>query len=82
MQTAIRKIGNSAGIVLPKPILSHLHLSTGDMIDINLEEGRVIISPAVRHPREGWAEAAAALAEAGDDEPVWPAFANAGDGEL
>jgi antitoxin MazE len=82
MQTAIRKIGNSSGIVLPKPVLAHLRLSTGDMIDLDLEDGRVVISPVPRHPREGWAAAAAALAETGDDQAVWPVFANLGDEDL
>lgn len=33
-------------------------------------------------PRAGWAEAAQTLAEAGDDAPIWPEFANAEDTEL
>lgn len=82
MQTAIKKIGNSAGIVLPKPILAHLRVTAGDMIELDLEDGRVVISPAPSHPRQGWAEAAAALAQAGDDEAVWPMFANIGDEDL
>ena len=82
MQTAIKKIGNSSGIVLPKAILAHLRVAAGDVIELDLEEGRVVISPALRHPREGWAAAAAALAEAGDDEAVWPMFANADDQSL
>jgi antitoxin MazE len=82
MQTAIKKIGNSSGILLPKPVLAHLHLSAGDLIDLDLQEGRVVLSAAQHHPREGWAEAAKALAEAGDDAPAWPIFANAGDDAL
>jgi len=82
MQTAIRKIGNSSGIVLPKPVLDHLHLSAGDIIDLDLEKGRIIISPSPRHPRAGWATAAAELAREGDDAPIWPAFANDGDEAL
>ena len=52
------------------------------MIDLDLENGRIIISPARRHPREGWAVAAAELAREGDDAPVWSAFANEGDEAL
>lgn len=82
MQTAIRKIGNSSGIVLPKHVLAPLHLTNGDSVDLNVENGRIVISPAPRHPRDGWAAAAAALAQAGDDEAVWPQFGNAGDEDL
>lgn len=82
MLTAIKKIGNSSGIVLPKPILAHLRVSHGDMIELDLEDGRVVLSPAPKHPREGWAVAAAALADAGDGDAVWPMFANNGDEDL
>ena len=82
MQTAIKKIGNSSGILLPKPVLAHLHLTTGDLIDLDLQEGRVILSAVQRHPREGWAEAAKALAEADDNKPAWPMFGNDGDANL
>jgi len=76
MQTAIKKIGNSSGIVLPKPILAHLHLAAGDLVDLDLRDGSVVLSPVHQHPRAGWAEAAKTLAEAGDDVAVWPAFPN------
>ncbi len=82
MQTAIKKIGNSSGILLPKPVLAHLKLATGDMIDLDLQDGRVVLSAVQQHPRAGWAEAAEALAAMGDDEPAWPAFGNAGDEHL
>lgn len=82
MQTAIKKIGNSSGILLPKPVLAHLHLSTGDLIDLDLQEGRVVLSAIQHHPREGWAEAAKALADTGDDVAAWPLFGNAGDEAL
>jgi antitoxin MazE len=82
MQTAIKKIGNSSGIILPKAVLAHLHVAPGDMIDIDLEQGRLVLSPAPRRPRAGWEEAAKALADAGDDGAVWPFFTNEGDGAL
>jgi antitoxin MazE len=82
MQTAIKKIGNSSGILLPKTVLAHLHLAAGDLIELDIQEGRVVLSAVKRHPRAGWAEAAQALAEAGDDVPVWPQFGNLGDEAL
>jgi len=70
-------MGNSAAILLPKPVLAHLHVSTGDMLDLDLQEGRVVLSPAHRPPREGWGEAAKALADAGEGQLEWPDFENA-----
>ena len=72
MQAAIKRMGNSAAILLPKPVLAHLHVATGDLLQMDLQDGRVVLSPAQRHPREGWAEAAKALADAGEDLSAWP----------
>jgi antitoxin MazE len=61
MQTALRKMGNSSGIILPKPILTALGLPTGAKLDLELDDGRVIVTPVKRVPREGWAVAAATI---------------------
>lgn len=82
MQAAVKRIGNSAGILLPKPVLAHLQVQAGDVLDLDLESGRVILSALRPHPRAGWAEAAKQLAEAGDDEAAWPYFGNADDAAL
>ena len=79
MQAAIKRMGNSAAILLPKPVLAHLHVAAGDVLQMDLQEGRVVLSPAQLHPREGWAEAAESLAAAGDDQTEWPELDNAGD---
>jgi antitoxin MazE len=81
MRASLRKMGNSAGVIIPKPVLSELGLKLGDEIELTLETGKVVLSPAKRHPREGWAEAAKALAESGE-EPAWPEFANIDDEKL
>ena len=59
MQTALRKIGNSTGMILPKPILKELGVESGTSMDVVVENGRVIATPLKRKIREGWAEAAA-----------------------
>lgn len=79
MKAAIRRVGNSAAILLPKTVLAHLHVSAGDVLELDLLEGRVVLTPPSQHPRAGWAEAAAALAEAGDGDLEWPDVENAGD---
>jgi antitoxin MazE len=82
MRAAIRRMGNSAGIILPKPLLIELGVKAGDEVSLTLEKGRLILTPARRHPREGWAEASKEIAAAGDDALVWPEFGNDGDDEL
>jgi antitoxin MazE len=82
MRTSVRRMGNSAGIILPKPILAELGVKAGDDLSLTLEKGRVILMPAKSHPRSGWAEASKAISTADDDALVWPEFGNTGDDEL
>ena len=82
MRAPVRKMGNSSGVILPKPILAQLGVEAGDDLDLSLEEGRIVLVPAKRHPRAGWADAARRIAEAGDDALVWPEFSYAGDADL
>lgn len=56
MQTSLRKMGNSAGAIIPKPILDQLGLAMGAKIDVRLEDGKVILEPVKRKVREGWEE--------------------------
>ena len=79
MEVAIRKMGNSQGILIPKPILAQLGLEGS--ADLQVRDGVIEIRPLRRNPREGWAEDAQRLAEQGDDAPVWPELGNAGDDE-
>lgn len=76
MESALKKIGNSAGVVIPKPMLSEIGAKAGDRIDIALTDGQIVIKLIAEHPRAGWAEAAAAIAAAGDDELVLGDFPN------
>lgn len=82
MRSAVKKIGNSAGIVIPKPLLAEIGAKAGDGVELTVEQGRIIIEPVQTRAREGWAEDARRLAEAGDDVLVWPEFGNAEDAEL
>ena len=50
--------------------------------DLSLGGGRIVLVPAKRHPRAGWADAAKHIAEGGDDALVWPDFGNTGDADL
>lgn len=83
MQTALRKMGNSTGLIVPSALLRELGAVAGTQMDVRIEDGKVVATP-LRHPREGWAEAAAAVAAAEEDpdEAAWMAFGNDGDDEL
>ena len=83
MQTALRKMGNSTGMIVPKALLNQMGLSAGAAVELRIEDGKLIASP-VRKVREGWAEAAAQLAAAEEDpdEAAWSGFGNESDEEL
>ncbi|MEA1053597.1 hypothetical protein U5801_27885 [Lamprobacter modestohalophilus] len=51
MQTTLRKIGNSKGVIIPAALLAQAGLD--DAVDLRLEGNRIIIEP-VKIPREGW----------------------------
>ncbi len=82
MNVALRKMGNSSGVIIPKPLLAQLGVKAGDDLDLALEAGRLVLTPAKPPVRAGWAEAAQKMAEAGEDGLVWPEFGNEGDDEL
>lgn len=51
MKTNIRKIGNSAGMILPAVILKKLHLSEGDEIEISENGIQIVITPQKNKPK-------------------------------
>jgi antitoxin MazE len=77
MEVAIRKMGNSQGVLIPKPILAQVGLEGS--ADLQVRDGVIEIRPVRRNPREGWEQDAQRLASEGDDALVWPEFANAAD---
>lgn len=80
MEVAIRKMGNSQGVLIPKPILTQLGLQGS--ADLQVRDGVIEIRAVRRNPREGWVADARRLAAQGGDALVWPELANAGDDEL
>lgn len=81
MKTSIRKMGNSQGVLIPKPFLAQAGLDMGE-VDIEVENNAIVIRAPAKKVREGWAEASKAIAAANDDRLVWPEFANEDDKEL
>ena len=72
MKTSIRKLGNSHGVLIPKPLLAEIAVVPGDPVDIRVRKGRIVIAPIKHDPRPGWAADSKAVHEAGDDKLVWP----------
>jgi antitoxin MazE len=81
MLSALKKFGNSAGVVIPTPLLAEIGAKAGDSVELKVEAGRIVIERA-NAPRAGSAEDAKRIAAEGDDELVSPEFAKAGDDAL
>lgn len=80
MKAAIRRIGNSKGIILPKPLLSQLDLS-GE-VELKVEDDAIVLRKPRKRVREDWAQASKRLASHDEHHLVWPAFPNKGDAKL
>ena len=71
MKTAIRRMGNSHGIIIPKPLLAELGVGPDDPVDIRVKKGRIVIEPIKKQPRAGWAGESKAIHAAGEDALTW-----------
>jgi antitoxin MazE len=78
MKANIINIGNSQGIILPSMLLRQLKLSFKSTVQIEIDNGSIIIKP---DPREGWAEAAKQMYAAEDDKLLSDDFPNEFDKE-
>lgn len=83
MQTALRKMGNSMGVILPRPLLGQAGLAAGSVMTVSVEGERLVLTPVRKTVREGWAESA--LEIAGDEDLElgdWLGFPNEVDADL
>lgn len=82
MRTALRKMGNSTGMIIPKAILTELRTEAGTSFDIEIKDRAIVATPIVEtpvaaDPRDGWAAALEAAAAAGEideldeDDMAW-----------
>jgi len=76
----VRRIGNSLGVVIPKPVLAQVGLS--EKAEMTVERGAIVLRKPRKATRSGWAEAAQSIAKLGEDELVMGEFGNATDAEL
>jgi antitoxin MazE len=80
MLTTIRRLGNSQGILIPKPLLQQVGLD--DQAELRVEGDALVLRRPKAEPRTGWAEESRKLAATGNDTLVLPEFANEADKEL
>ena len=48
MATRVLKWGNSQGLRLSKELLSAAHIDVGDVVDVAVQEGRIVVTPVRR----------------------------------
>jgi antitoxin MazE len=73
MKSQVRKVGNSHGVIIPKPLLDEIGIADGDVVNLKVnKKGRIVLSPVRTEVRAGWAADSRALAQAGETGRVWP----------
>jgi antitoxin MazE len=65
MQLDVVQIGNSKGIRIPKAILKQCQIE--DQVDLEVEDGKIILEARKKTPRKGWEAAFKAMAANQDD---------------
>jgi len=70
MKVKVVPIGNSRGIRIPKAILEQCDIS--EAVELAVEGRKIVLTPLQTRPRIGWREAAARMADRGDDAPLLP----------
>ncbi|RJF98952.1 AbrB/MazE/SpoVT family DNA-binding domain-containing protein [Noviherbaspirillum saxi] len=79
MKTAIRKMGNSQGVLIPKPFLLQTGLDIGE-VEIDVENDAIIIRKPKKKSREGWAQACQKIAASNAEQAIaWPLITNEAD---
>jgi antitoxin MazE len=80
MLARIRRLGNSQGVLIPKPLLQQVGLV--NEAEMRVEGDALVLRRPKAAPRSQWAAASRRLSEAADDGLVLTEFANEGDAEL
>jgi len=79
LQVAVRTIGNSKGVVIPKIILEQSGIQ--EIVEMSVDGEKIILSKPKNTVREHWAQDAQNLAKPGADALVLGDFANEDDGD-
>lgn len=65
MQLEVVQIGNSRGIRIPKTILEQCQIE--DQVELEVEDGKIILEARKKTPRKGWDKAFKSMATNQDD---------------
>jgi antitoxin MazE len=76
---AIRAIGNSKGVVIPKIILEQSGMQ--EIVEMSIDGEKIVLSKPKNTVREYWAQDALNLTKAREDELVLGDFTNEEDGD-
>ena len=82
MRSALRKMGNSTGMIVPSAVLREAGLASGALLEISVDAGRIIATPVVQPIRAGWQGDAMALPATTVEEAEWLDMPNASDADL
>jgi antitoxin MazE len=80
MLATIRRLGNSQGILIPKPLLQQVGLE--DQAELRVEGDALVLRRPKAASRTGWAQQCKEIAAAGEDALLLPEFGNEADAEL
>jgi antitoxin MazE len=82
MLTTMRKVGNSRGVLIPAAFLASCQIE--DQVDMQLQDGQIVIKPVQRKLRDGWfglPASESAMAQEAAHEHDWSAVSVADDSE-
>jgi antitoxin MazE len=79
LQVAIRAIGNSKGVVIPKIILEQSGIQ--EIVEMSVDGEKIVLSKPKNTVREDWAKDAQSLAKVGEDKLLLGDFTNEEDGD-
>lgn len=68
----MRKVGNSRGVLIPAAFLASCQIE--DQVDMQLQDGQIVIKPVKRKLRDGWFGRSASdvvLAQEAADAHAW-----------
>jgi len=74
LHVAVRAIGNSKGVVIPKIILEQSGIE--GVVEMSVEGEKIILSKPKQAVRKQWSQDAKAISQAGEDELVLGEFSN------
>lgn len=72
MKSHVRRLGNSHGLIIPKPMLDQLGIAAGDAVELKIsKKERLVMTPVRTGPRSGWEDDGKILVQFGDTGLRW-----------